>query len=48
MTDSKVFLDAGMRIMNDRKNLMTLTKNAKSANSSFDCGKENEFRKKDS
>lgn len=41
MSDSQVFLDAGKRIMKDRKNLMTLTRNAKSANNSFDSGKEN-------
>ena len=39
LADSKVFLEAGRRIMNDRKNLMTLTKNIRTSGSSFENGK---------
>ena len=45
MNDSEVFLSAGKRIMKDRKNLLTLTKNGRSTNTSYEEGEENSFLK---
>ena len=39
LTDSKMFLEAGKRIMNDKKNLLTLTKNIQTQCNSFGDGK---------
>ena len=36
MSDSEIFLSAGKRIMKDRKNLLNLTKNARSTNTSYE------------
>ena len=43
MSDSEIFLSAGKRIMKDRKNLLDLTKNGRSVNTSYE--EENSFLK---